>query len=386
MQTFDLVIRGGTIVDGKRNPRFTGDVAIKDGTVVSMGKTHHRFLQTHDRRRRLIVAPGFVDLHTHYDAQIRWDPWCTISGWHGVTSVVLGNCGFGFAPVRPDFRERSMLTMTRTEAIPYASMEVGMPWEWETIPEYLDSLDRTPKGVNVHSVHAHRVVDDVRDGARSGENASGDGRRTQRDAAAAARRHGSGAVRLLDSAARAELGAGRLRRLADGHGHDGRRRHPRARRSAARTRRRFHPDHAGHRQHQGRPRVPRKARATANRPILHNVIAPARVDAEIHRRPMRWIEDCRQRGLPIYAQCATGRAGFAFTLDHWNLYDASPAWRAVTTGTHGEKLAKMQDPALRKALVDEAESADKRLRAIQAGIGGNPKGLIIQSVNGRRAP
>ena len=73
----------------------------------------------------LIVAPGFVDLHTHYDAQIRWDPYCTISGWHGVTSLVLGNCGFGFAPVKPEFRERSMLAMTRTEAIPYAAMKQG---------------------------------------------------------------------------------------------------------------------------------------------------------------------------------------------------------------------------------------------------------------------
>ena len=96
----------------------------------------------------LVVAPGFVDLHTHYDAQIRWDPWCTISGYHGVTSVVLGNCGFGFAPVKPDFRDRSMLTMTRTEAIPYESMKVGMQWDWETIPQYLDSLQRAPKGVN----------------------------------------------------------------------------------------------------------------------------------------------------------------------------------------------------------------------------------------------
>ncbi|MEL6984972.1 MAG: amidohydrolase family protein, partial [Actinomycetota bacterium] len=81
------------------------------------------------------------------------------------------------------------------------------------------------------------------------------------------------------------------------------------------------------------------------------------------------------------AQCGTGRAGFAFTLEHWNLYDASPAWRAVTTGTKEEKLAKMQDPELRRALIDEAEEADRRLRAIQAGVGGNPKGLIIQGVN-----
>ena len=130
----------------------------------------------------MIVAPGFVDLHTHYDAQIRWDPYCTISGWHGVTSVVLGNCGFGFAPVKPEFRERSMLTMTRTEAIPYESMKAGMKWDWETIPQYLDSLDRTAKGVNVHPVPADRVADDVRDGPRSREDPAGDRGRTRRDA------------------------------------------------------------------------------------------------------------------------------------------------------------------------------------------------------------
>lgn len=96
----------------------------------------------------LIVAPGFVDLHTHYDAQIRWDPYCSISGWHGVTSLVLGNCGFGFAPCKPEFRDRSMLTMTRTEAIPYASMKAGIDWDWETLPQYMDSLDRAPKGIN----------------------------------------------------------------------------------------------------------------------------------------------------------------------------------------------------------------------------------------------
>ena len=97
----------------------------------------------------LIVAPGFVDLHTHYDAQIYWDPYCSISGWHGVTSAVIGNCGFGFAPVRPDERDRSMLTMTRVEAIPYASMKAGMPWDWVTFPDYLNSMERMPKGINL---------------------------------------------------------------------------------------------------------------------------------------------------------------------------------------------------------------------------------------------
>ena len=148
MSEFDLHIHGGTIVDGTRVPRFVGDLWVKDGRIAQIGGRPPGPAREEIDARGHIVAPGFVDLHTHYDAQIRWDPWCTISGWHGVTSVVLGNCGFGFAPVRPEFRERSMLTMTRTEAIPFDSMQAGMDWDWETIPEYLDSLDRAPKGVN----------------------------------------------------------------------------------------------------------------------------------------------------------------------------------------------------------------------------------------------
>ena len=244
-----------------------------------------------------IVAPGFVDLHTHYDAQIRWDPWCTISGWHGVTSVVLGNCGFGFAPVKPDFRERSMLTMTRTEAIPYASMGEGMPWDWETIPEYLDSLERAPKGVNVHPVHADGVADDYVMGLEAAKTRPATDSRAQGDAAPAARGHGRRPVRLLHPAPRAELGAGRLRRLADGHRHDVRRRHPRARRGAApsatraSSRSRRPPATSGPTSRSSRSWPPWR-----NRPILHNVVAPSRNDAEVHRRPLRWIDKCRAAG------------------------------------------------------------------------------------------
>src|SRR5215471_16623586 len=114
MPEFEIAIRGGTVVDGTGAPKFTADVVIPDG---------------------LIVAPGAVDLHTHYDAQIQWDPWCSISGWHGVTTVVLGNCGFGFAPVRPEDRERAMLTMSRTEAIGLEAMQKGVLWDWISFPE-----------------------------------------------------------------------------------------------------------------------------------------------------------------------------------------------------------------------------------------------------------
>ena len=105
MASFDTVIRGGTVVDGARMPRRRCDVGIVDGKIAKLGR-----IASSEGRRVLdadghIVAPGFIDLHTHYDAQIFWDPYCTLSGWHGVTSVVIGNCGFGFAPVRPDDRE-----------------------------------------------------------------------------------------------------------------------------------------------------------------------------------------------------------------------------------------------------------------------------------------
>ena len=114
MTDYDIHISGGTIVDGTRTPRFKADLWIKDGKIVQIGGRPKGVAERVIDATGKIVAPGFVDLHTHYDAQVRWDPWCTISGYHGVTSVVLGNCGFGVAPVNPDFRERSMLIMTRT--------------------------------------------------------------------------------------------------------------------------------------------------------------------------------------------------------------------------------------------------------------------------------
>ena len=226
MADFDLQIKGGTVVDGTRVPRYRADVWIKDGKIAQIGGRAPGFAKKTIDAGGMIVAPGFVDLHTHYDAQIRWDPYCTISGWHGVTSVVLGNCGFGFVPVKPEFRERSMLTMTRTEAIPYESMKVGMKWDWETIPQYLDSLDRTRQGRQRDPVPADLVAADLRDGPRGGQDPARDRRGTRRDARAARRRNGRRPRRLLAAAPRARFDAGRLRRIADGDRHDVRRGHP----------------------------------------------------------------------------------------------------------------------------------------------------------------
>ena len=151
-RTFDLVIKRGTIIDGLQTPRYRADIGIKDGRIVEISSNlpEKNASQVIDAQGK-IVAPGFVDLHTHYDSQIFWDPWCTMSGWHGVTSVVIGNCGFGFAPCKPEDRERTMLSLVRNEAVPLETMRQGMPWDWVTFKEYLDSVERTPKGVNVMS-------------------------------------------------------------------------------------------------------------------------------------------------------------------------------------------------------------------------------------------
>src|SRR6478735_8957535 len=144
---FDRVIKDGMIVDGTRQPRFIGDIGIRDGRIVEMGKIDDAGSAEVINASGMIVAPGFVDLHTHYDAQLFWDPYCSLSGWHGVTSAVIGNCGFGFAPMLPENRERAMLSMTRIEAIPYESMRLGLPWSWVSYPESLDAVDATPKAI-----------------------------------------------------------------------------------------------------------------------------------------------------------------------------------------------------------------------------------------------
>ncbi len=149
MAEYDLVIRGGTIVDGTGVPRFRADLAIKDGRVAKIsGRVPAADAREIDASG-CIVAPGAIDLHTHYDAQLNWDPYASLSGWFGVTSLTIGQCGFGFAPTRPEDRDLNMRMMNRIEAIPLESMRQGMRWDWETFPEYLDSLDRQGLGVNV---------------------------------------------------------------------------------------------------------------------------------------------------------------------------------------------------------------------------------------------
>ena len=146
--TADMVIRNGTLVDGSDDPAFQGDIAIKDGLIIAVGdRTGTGRLPdiTGDKEfdaSGCLVTPGWVDVHTHYDGQATWDALLSPSCWHGVTTVVMGNCGVGFAPVKPDQKEWLIELMEGVEDIPGTALSDGIRWDWESFPEYLDALER----------------------------------------------------------------------------------------------------------------------------------------------------------------------------------------------------------------------------------------------------
>jgi N-acyl-D-aspartate/D-glutamate deacylase len=348
---FDSIIKGGMIFDGARTPRYIADIGIKDGRIAEIGHLADADAQQVLDARGMHVAPGFVDLHTHYDGQIFWDPYCSISGWHGCTSVVIGNCGFGLAPVKTELRERIMLSLTRNEAIPLASMQAGISWDWETYPEFLASLDRTPKSVNLLPyVGLTPLLIWVMglERAKAGEVPTDEEHREMQ--------------RLLHEAMDAGACGWSVQRMSkeinfqrdyDGTPlptdvmHDvtayamaevlGERNAGFMQMTIATT------DPAADHAHAER------LAEMSRRPLIWNALT-ALPTAPVQRDMLTWLNDVRERGLRIYPQATTTEAPLFFTFEDWNLWDDSPAWREATLGTHEEKLAKLADPARREEM------------------------------------
>ena len=170
----DLVIRGATIVDGTGAPAHTGDVAVKDGKITEVGGTIGDTGNRELDGDGLLLTPGWVDIHTHYDGQVTWDPDVTPSSWHGVTTVVMGNCGVGFAPVRPDGKDFLIELMESVEDIPGTALHEGIDWEWESFSEYMDALDKTPRVLDIAAQIPHAALRAYVMGERAHEDATYD--------------------------------------------------------------------------------------------------------------------------------------------------------------------------------------------------------------------
>ena len=377
MGEYDVVIKGGTVVDGTRIPKFRADVGIRDGRIAGIGRIPAAGAERVLDADGLIVAPGFVDLHTHYDAQIQWDPWCSISGWHGVTSVALGNCGFGFAPVHPEARERAMLTMSRTEAIPLESMRAGMLWDWETFPEWMDTLERIPKGLNCltyaplaplmiyvmgleaakgrsptpgERAEMQRLLEEALDAGACGWSSQRTGPNTiQADY--------DGTPMVTDTMAEEDVLA-----FAEVLGKRGEGFIQITNATGDVTR-----DLA----------FTEKIAEVSGRPVLYNVVLAVNDMPYVHKMFVDWLDGCHERGLPVFGQANSIRAPFAFALEDWNLFDSSPAWNRALTGTLEEKKRKLADPELVAQMVAETDAG----RLLTVVLGGSIDGYVFQGAS-----
>ena len=389
MAEYDIIIKGGTIVDGTRTPRYVGDLGIKDGKIARIGGLRTSQAATVLDASGLIVAPGFVDLHTHYEAQVHWDPYCTNSGWHGVTSVIVGNCGFGFAPCAPNEKDqdRLMLALTRNEAIPFQAMKLGMHWDWVNFPEFLDSMARIPKGVNLLSyvpltpIYAWVMGYDEAKKRRpteaelnemcrvlgEGLDAGGCGWTAQVLGPTSIQRDYDSTPMITDLMTEEEIlafarvlgerGEGTIE-LAYYEGLI----------SDTGSENRGLDDTA--------TKFIEQVAAVSGRPLLYQTVTPNANDPEGHRQRLRWLEDCAAKGLRIFGQGQTLREPLELTFEDWNLFDDSPMWSQVTVGTSSERLAKMRDPEMRAGLRAEWDSGARPNPAIE----GSAAGLIVKGV------
>jgi N-acyl-D-aspartate/D-glutamate deacylase len=359
MAAFDVVIKGGTVVDGTRVPRYQADLGIKNGRIAEIGQLH-----TSDATQVLdaagcVVAPGAIDLHTHYDAQLHWDPYCSIGSWHGVTSVTIGNCGFGFAPVHAKDSERAMLSLSRNEAIPLGPMQATMPFDWETFPEWMDHLDRVPLGINLSQLMPvtplvayvmggfeeakqrlpneaetraiQRLLHEAMDAGAVGWGAQ----RLFPDSLAAVQRDYDGSPMISDvlsdefylslAAVLGERRAGCIQfTQAGGDLSEG-----------------FGSLLTGLQRDFG---FNEQLAEKSGRPVLYNLIAANDLFPMFYQTQLKLLAEANARGRRVFGQAATVRAPFTFTFEDWNLFDNSPVWREATVGTLEEKRAKLADP------------------------------------------
>lgn len=363
MPSYDLVIKSGTIVDGTQFPRYVADIGISRGRIEKIGAlgdyTTAREIDAEGR----IVAPGVIDPHTHYDAPVHWDPYCTSSSWHGCTTVAVGNCGFGFSPCRPTDRERYMLMMENTEQVPYPAMKKALGWDWTTFPEWMEHMKRQPLGINFASymplssmlIYVMGIDDAKRRLATAAERqqlqdmlheamdcgAIGFSLAHQGDSNGHVDIDGSpmptdsmpieNAYMMADVLR--ERGEGCIQVLCDSPIADYR-------------------------------YVAEELASRSGQPVISNLVAPFDPMPDFVPSRLEWLDQCEQRGLNVYGQSLACRIWTEFCVRDWNLWDAIPIFREFSVSDDATKLAKASDP---EYLTRMRESYDPEAMIASAG-------------------
>ena len=349
---YDLIIRNGRIVDGSGMPAFNGDVAVKDGKIAGIGK----YTDTADRiidADGLAVSPGFIDNHTHYDAQILWDPMFTSSCWHGVTSVVMGNCGLAIAPARQKDGDTLLRMLSRIEAIPIEALRSGVDFSWETIGEYLNRISGK-LGLNVGSLIGHSAVrqyvmgdgaserdatadeiEGMREIVRQGMRAGALGFTTDKNP-----NHINDEGRPIPSVAASEeeflslcevlgeVGAGVIQTSAGGGKHV-----------------------------PANFEMSKKAAQRSGRPVVWLTISHRWSEPDVWRKYLDMAEQGFKDGFQAYPICTPRRNNTRFTMKNAQIFDGLPSWLPIMLGDDEAKLAAFSDPAKRRELHREAVDA-----------------------------
>jgi N-acyl-D-aspartate/D-glutamate deacylase len=352
-KSLDLVIRGGAIADGLGAPLVEADVAVKDGRIVQVGKVEGTGREEIDARD-CIVAPGFVDIHTHYDGQAVWDQRFAPSSWHGVTTAVMGNCGVGFAPVRPRDRERLIELMEGVEDIPGVALHEGLDWAWESFADYLDALERKPHDIDYGAQLPHAALRVYVMGERASrlEMATAADRAEMRRLAADAMRAGAigfstsrsinhksvkGTPTPTLKAAEEELmaiamgvkdaGSGVLQMITDFDGEDV----------------------------DGEFQLMRRLVEASGRPLSFSLM-------QKHKNPRGWkrilelTQQANSEGLRMLAQVAPRGVGVLLGLQgSRNVFSECPSYQALAELPFDRRVALMREPGRRAALLREIQ-------------------------------
>jgi len=362
----DLLIRNGTIVDGSGTARYRGDVGITDGRIVEIGRIRSGAQQIIDADG-LIVAPGFIDGHTHMDAQVAWDRIGSCSCWHGVTSVIMGNCGFALAPCKPEAREWFARCLTAVEDIPTEAMLAGIDWTWESFPEYLATVDRLPKAINYGAYIGHSALRMYVMGQRAlSEKATEDDLARMAAAVKEAIRVGAMgfsssratthvtpdntpvASRVADWSevdrlvgAMAELGAGIFQVGPDISG--------------------------GEAQGQFFARLKQVA-VESGRPVMFGTISSRQgTNPKPWSYQLEYLDECAAAGARMWGQSTTRSINAIFSLKSYLPFDVLPAWREVRHLPLDEQKRRLADPATRQRLVEAEAKMKPRDDVFQGG-------------------